>query len=130
PVGEDVGRAPQPGGGVQMSGRNVVVVGGGLAGISAALDCAHADASVTLVEVRPRLGGAAYSFERDGLWLDNGQHVFLRCCDAYRSLLERLGSTGQTVLQDRLKLPVLAPGRSTAWLARGWLPAPLHLLAS
>ena len=60
---------------------NVVVVGGGVAGIVAALDCAAAGASVTLVEVRPRLGGAAYSVERaTGSWLDNGQHVFLRCC--------------------------------------------------
>ena len=48
---------------------------------------------MTLVEVRRRLGGAAYSFERDGLQMDNGQHVFLRCCKAYRALLERLGSS-------------------------------------
>ena len=47
--------------------RRVLVVGGGLAGIAAALDCADAGAAVTLVEVRRRLGGAAYSFERDGL---------------------------------------------------------------
>jgi phytoene dehydrogenase-like protein len=67
----------------------VLVIGGGLAGISAALDCAEAGADVTLVEVRRRLGGAAYSFERDGLQMDNGQHVFLRCCTAYRGLLER-----------------------------------------
>ncbi len=105
----------------------MVVVGGGLAGIAAALDCLDAGASVTLVEVRPRLGGAAYSFERDGLWLDNGQHVFLRCCTAYRALLERLGSAGDTVLQDRLAIPVLAPGRSMSWLRRTALPAPLHL---
>ena len=71
----------------------VVVVGGGLAGISAALDCADAGAEVTLVEVRRRLGGAAYSFERDGLQMDNGQHVFLRCCTAYRGLLS--GSAAQ-----------------------------------
>jgi squalene-associated FAD-dependent desaturase len=113
-----------------MSGRRVVVVGGGLAGISAALDCVEADASVTLVEVRPRLGGAAYSFEREGLWLDNGQHVFLRCCDAYRALLERLGSTGDTVLQERLAIPVLAPGKAAGWLRRSGLPAPLHLAGS
>jgi len=110
--------------------KRVVVIGGGLAGIAAALDCAAADAQVTLVEVRPRLGGAAYSFERDGLWLDNGQHVFLRCCDAYRALLDRLGSAGDTVLQDRLELPVLAPGRPAAWLRRTGLPAPLHLAGS
>ena len=110
--------------------RRVVVIGGGLAGIAAALDCAAAEAEVTLVEVRPRLGGAAYSFERDGLWLDNGQHVFLRCCEAYRTLLARLGSVNRTVLQDRLELPVLAPGRPTAWLRRTGLPAPLHLAGS
>jgi hydroxysqualene dehydroxylase len=108
----------------------VVVVGGGLAGITAALDCAGAGASVTLVEVRPRLGGAAYSFERDGLWLDNGQHVFLRCCTEYRALLERLGSARDTVLQDRLAIPVLAPGGRLAWLRRSGLPAPLHLAGS
>lgn len=125
-----MGSSAQPGGGLQVTGRSVVVVGGGLAGISAALDCASSDASVTLVEVRPRLGGAVYSFERDGLWLDNGQHVFLRCCDAYRGLLARLGSTADTVLQDRLAIPVLAPGAPPAWLRRTALPAPLHLAQS
>jgi squalene-associated FAD-dependent desaturase len=111
-----------------MSGRRVVVVGGGLAGITAALDLADAGAEVTLLEVRPRLGGAAYSFERDGLWLDNGQHVFLRCCEAYRALLERLGSSRDTVLQERLAIPVLAPdGQPPAWLRRSALSAPLHL---
>jgi squalene-associated FAD-dependent desaturase len=110
--------------------KRVIVVGGGLAGIAAALDCADAEAEVTLVEVRPRLGGAAYSFQRDGLWLDNGQHVFLRCCEAYRALLARLGSAGDTVLQDRLELPVLAPRRPAAWLRRTGLPAPLHLAGS
>lgn len=108
----------------------VVVIGGGLAGIAAALDCLEAGAVVTLIDVRPRLGGAAYSFERERLWLDNGQHVFLRCCSAYRALLERLGSAGQTVLQDRLAIKVLAPGRPPAWLRRTGLPAPLHLSGS
>jgi len=88
----------------------VVVVGGGLAGITAALDCAAAGARVTLVEVRRRLGGAAYSFERDGMRLDNGQHVFLRCCSAYRSLLGRLGSEHLVRVQPRLDIPVLRPG--------------------
>ncbi len=103
------------------------MIGGGLAGIAAALDCAAAGARVTLVEVRRRLGGAAYSFERDGLILDNGQHVFLRCCRAYRALLERLGSSRRVVVQPRLEIPVLKPGARTATLRRGGLPAPLHL---
>ena len=105
----------------------MLVVGGGLAGITAALDCAAAGASVRLVEVRRRLGGAAYSFERDGLQLDNGQHVFLRCCGAYRALLARLGSVHLTAVQPRLEIPVLRPGHAPVMLRRGALPAPAHL---
>ena len=90
---EGVGRGPRAGRGDIVSATRVVVVGGGLAGIAAALELADAGAEVTLVEVRPRLGGAAYSVSREGLEMDNGQHVFLRCCTAYRGLLERLGST-------------------------------------
>jgi squalene-associated FAD-dependent desaturase len=110
-----------------VSRPGIVVVGGGLAGITAALDCAGAGAQVTLLEVRPRLGGAVYSFEREGLLLDNGQHVFLRCCTAYRQLLERLGSAGSVCLQRRLEIPVLSPHRKPFVLRRGRLPAPLHL---
>jgi hydroxysqualene dehydroxylase len=107
--------------------RGVVVIGGGLAGITAALDCAAAGARVTLVEVRRRLGGAAYSFAREGLEMDNGQHVFLRCCLAYRGLLRRLGSEHLVHVQPRLEIPVLKPGSAPARLRRGSLPAPLHL---
>ena len=113
-----------------MTPRSAIVVGGGLAGITAALDLADAGASVTLLEVRPRLGGAAYSFERDGLEVDNGQHVFLRCCDQYRGLLARLGVEDRTVLQDRLSITVLAPGGKRGMLRRGRLRAPLHLAGS
>jgi len=107
--------------------RRVVVIGGGLAGIAAALDCAAAGAEVTLLEVRRRLGGAAYSFDREGLEMDNGQHVFLRCCTAYRALLERLGSHHLVAVQPRLEIPVLKPGAPAFLLRRGSLPAPLHL---
>ena len=126
-AGEGLGGRAQPARGRHLSARRVVVIGGGLAGIVAALDCAAAGARVTLVEVRPRLGGAAYSFERDGLEIDNGQHVFLRCCGAYRALLERLGSGPRVSVQRRLRIPVLSPGSETVVLRRGSLPAPLHL---
>jgi len=110
--------------------RSVMVIGGGLAGIAAALECADAGAEVMLLESRGRLGGAAYSFTRDHLVADNGQHVFLRCCTAYRGLLERLGATDMVTLQPRLCIPVLAPGRPVAWLRRNGLPSPLHLATS
>jgi squalene-associated FAD-dependent desaturase len=107
--------------------KRIVIVGGGLAGIAAALDCARDGAAVTLLESRRRLGGAAYSFTRDGIVADNGQHVFLRCCTAYRELLDQIGATDLVTLQPRLSIPVLAPGGRIAWLRRSGLPAPLHL---
>lgn len=113
-----------------ISGPRIVVVGGGLAGIAAALAAADAGAAVTLLEARPRLGGATHSFTRDGRSLDNGQHVFLRCCTAYRGLLQRLAVTHLTALQSRLSIPVLSPGHRPAQLSRSGLPAPLHLAGS
>jgi squalene-associated FAD-dependent desaturase len=107
--------------------RHVAVVGGGVAGITAALDCAEAGAQVTLLEVRRRLGGAAYSVTREGIEMDNGQHVFLRGCHAYRGLLARLGSERLVSIQPRLEIPVLAPGAAPFRLRRAPLPAPLHL---
>jgi squalene-associated FAD-dependent desaturase len=110
--------------------KRIVIVGGGLAGIAAALDCADGGAAVTLLESRGRLGGAAYSFTRDGILVDNGQHVFLRCCSAYRELLARIGATDLVTVQPRLSIPVLAPGGKVGWLRRSGLPAPLHLAGS
>ncbi len=107
-----------------------VVVGGGLAGITAALACADAGADVTLVERRARLGGLTWSSRRNGLWFDNGQHVFLRCCTEYVALLARLGVTDLVELQDRMTVPVLAPGGPAAVIRRSSLPAPLHLAGS
>jgi squalene-associated FAD-dependent desaturase len=110
---------------------SVLVVGGGLAGISAALRCADEGRTVTLVEGRPRLGGAAFSFRRGPLSIDNGQHVFLRCCEAYRWLLQRLGMTDKTVLQARLDIAVLSPdGRSARLQRAAGVPAPAHLSLS
>ena len=105
----------------------VVVVGGGLAGLSAGLEAADRGAAVTLLERRPRLGGATWSFERHGIWFDNGQHVFMRCCTAYRAFLERIGSADGVVMQSRLDVPVLAPGGPVGSIKRTVGPAPLHL---
>jgi squalene-associated FAD-dependent desaturase len=76
------------------------------------------------------LGGATWSFKRHGAWFDNGQHVFLRCCTAYRQFLSRIGASDGVVLQDRLSIPVVAPGRPVEEIGRNALPAPLHLARS
>ncbi|AJE43553.1 hydroxysqualene dehydroxylase HpnE [Streptomyces nodosus] len=117
--------------GTPSAGSSAVVVGGGLAGITAALALADAGVRVTLLEGRPRLGGLAFSFQRGELTVDNGQHVYLRCCTAYRWLLDRIDATGLAPVQDRLDVPVLdaeaAPGRRLGRLRRDALPVPLHL---
>jgi squalene-associated FAD-dependent desaturase len=106
------------------------VVGGGLAGLAAAVELADSGAQVTLHEARSRLGGATFSFERNGLWLDNGQHVALRCCTAYLGFLRRIGSDHLLPLQQRLRVPVLREGHARALISRTRLPAPLHLASS
>jgi hydroxysqualene dehydroxylase len=110
-----------------MSPRRVVIVGGGLAGIAAALAAADGGAAVTVVERRAHLGGLTWSFRRNGRSFDNGQHVFLRCCTEYRRFLDRIGATGQTHLQPRLDIPVLAPAGTRADITRTNLPSPLHV---
>ncbi|RFU83173.1 FAD-dependent oxidoreductase [Streptomyces triticagri] len=108
-----------------------VVVGGGLAGITAALALADAGLRVTLLEGRPRLGGLAFSFRRGELTVDNGQHVYLRCCTAYRWFLDRIDGAGLAPLQDRLDVPVLDADRNRLGrLRRTALPVPLHLASS
>jgi squalene-associated FAD-dependent desaturase len=109
-----------------MTPRHVAVVGGGLAGIAAAIALRDAGLDVTVLESRPWLGGAASSYARGSMMIDNGQHVFLRCCSSYRSLLARLGVAGSVRIQDRFDVTVLSPGRE-ARLRRSALPSPLHL---
>jgi squalene-associated FAD-dependent desaturase len=114
-----------------MADKPTIVVGGGLAGIAAALRLADMGRRVVLVEKRPRLGGEAFSFTRGELTIDNGQHVFLRCCTAYQWFLERIGARHQVVLQDRLDIPILSPDGRRARLRRTrGVPAPAHLTAA
>jgi hydroxysqualene dehydroxylase len=108
-----------------------VVVGGGLAGIAAALRLADSGRAVVMLEARPRLGGAAFSFQRGPLSVDNGQHVYLRCCDAYQWLLRRIGAQDQVTLQPHLDIPVLrADGRRARLSRLPGVPAPAHLGAA
>ena len=120
-----------------MSPRTVVV-GGGLAGLTAALGLADRGDDVVLLEAKPRLGGLTTSFPRESavgpLVVDTGQHVFLRCCTDYLALLDRLGVRGEVDLQERLTIPVARPRPGgapvTALLRRTGLPAPAHLGAA
>jgi squalene-associated FAD-dependent desaturase len=87
------------------------VVGGGLAGLAAALELADAGQDVTLYEARPTLGGAVQTLpEREGDPApppDNGQHIALGCFSEYLSFLDRIGQGGSYTRRP-LVLPVLA----------------------
>ena len=88
----------------------VAVVGGGLAGLSAALELVDAGHEVVLHEARPTLGGAVQTLpRREGdpePPPDNGQHVALGCFTEYRRFLERIGEAG-SLRRVRLELPVI-----------------------
>ena len=89
------------------------VVGGGLAGLAAALELVDAGHEVTLYEARPTLGGAVQTLpERDGDPSpppDNGQHVALGCFSEYLAFLDRIGE-GASYSRRPLVLPVLGAG--------------------
>ena len=95
----------------------VAVVGGGLAGLTAALDLVDAGVEVTLYEARPTLGGAVQTLPaRSGdpePPPDNGQHIALGCFVEYLRLLDRIGE-GTSVSRTRLALPVIAEDGSVS----------------
>jgi hydroxysqualene dehydroxylase len=88
----------------------IVVVGGGLAGLAAALELARAGNDVTVLESRPTLGGAVQTLpereEDPKPPPDNGQHIALGCFDEYVSFLEEIGQA-ESLRRSRLSLPVI-----------------------
>src|SRR5271170_4431245 len=84
--------------------KRVVVVGGGLAGMAAAVALESAGYAVTLVEARKTLGGRAGSFEdpQSGEILDNCQHVLLGCCTNLIDFYRRLGVAGKIRYERRV----------------------------
>jgi squalene-associated FAD-dependent desaturase len=90
--------------------QRVAVVGGGLAGLSAALELVDAGHEVVLHEARPTLGGAVQTLpEREGdppPPPDNGQHIALGCFTAYQRFLRRIGKDG-ALRREPLRLPVI-----------------------
>ncbi len=105
---------------------DVAVVGGGLAGLSAACALADSGYHVHLIERRPYVGGRASSYEHPGTGevVDNCQHVLLGCCTNLIGFYNQLGVADQIRWFDRITF--IEPGGRQSLLRPGSLPAPLH----
>ena len=106
--------------------KNVIVIGGGLAGLAAGVALAEAGWRVQLFEQRPFLGGRATSYVLpDGEHVDNCQHVTLGCCTNLADFYKRVGSGDKIKFFDRLLF--LDPQGRRGAMQAGFLPAPFHM---
>src|ERR1700734_475844 len=112
-----------------MPSQSVLVIGGGLAGLSSAVALAEAGLQVRLLEKRPHLGGRATSYTLpDGSEVDNCQHVTLGCCTNLADFYSRVGASDKIRFYDRLYFADAQGQRSTIEAAP--LPPPLHMAPS
>ncbi len=107
-----------------------IVIGGGVAGLAAAVALTERGAAVTLFEARPHTGGRAFSFHdrATDVDIDNGQHLVMGCCTATLSLLRTIGSDGLLARVDPMRIPFLHADGRRAELRPGALPHPLNLV--
>jgi squalene-associated FAD-dependent desaturase len=110
--------------------KKVVVVGGGWAGLSAALALVERGVEVQLFEKRAILGGRAYSYRarEAGHTVDNGQHLLMGCYRATLRFLDRIGARDRVEIQPRLSVPFLHPERGSATFRCALAPSPFHLV--
>ena len=113
------------------SGFDVIVVGAGFAGLSAAVRMAKGGARVLVLEARARLGGRATAFpdRETGELVDNGQHVLLGCYTETFQFLEDIGALDRVSLQRDLSVTMIDRAGHRTRLVCPPLPAPFHLLA-
>jgi squalene-associated FAD-dependent desaturase len=111
---------------------DVIVVGGGFAGLAAATALAEQDARVVVLEGRPYLGGRARSWldPETGQVVDNGQHLFMGCYRETLRFLTRLGTREHLALQPRLAMHLIDRGGQVGTFSLPALPAPVDRLAA
>ena len=109
---------------------DVIVIGAGIAGFSAATALADAGARVLVLEARPGLGGRATAFNdpETGERVDNGQHILMGCYADTLKLLERIGASDRVRWQAGLALAMIDRQGHESVLKLPPMPSPLHLL--
>jgi squalene-associated FAD-dependent desaturase len=110
---------------------DVIVVGAGFAGLSAAARLARRGARVLVLEARARLGGRATAFpdRETGDLVDNGQHILMGCYSETFAFLRDVGALDNVNLQPQLAVTMIDRMGVRTRLACPDLPAPLHLVA-
>ncbi len=107
----------------------MIVIGGGLAGLSSGAALASAGYRVTLIEKRPFLGGRATSYVLpSGEHIDNCQHVTLGCCTNLEDFYRRAGAADKIRYYDELIFAESDGRRGT--IRASSLPVPLHFAPS
>ena len=109
---------------------DVIVIGGGFAGLAAATALAEEGFSVQVFEARPTLGGRATAF-RDpitGERIDNGHHVLAGCYVETLRFLRRVGTLGKLHWPSALRLPMIDERGRRSVLALPPVSAPFHLI--
>ena len=110
--------------------KQVVIIGGGFAGLAAGVRLSERGYEVLLLERRNHLGGRAYSFidSKTGDVVDNGQHLFMGCYRHTIDFLRTIGCLDRLKFQDRPRVDFLDREGFTSFDCP-LLPAPLHVLA-
>ncbi len=111
---------------------DVLILGGGFAGLSCAVRLAQEGRRVTVLEKSPRAGGRARSWREpaSGLEVDNGQHLFMGCYRATRRFLQAIGTEDRLEIYPEVVVDYAQPGgRRDRLSCPSWLPAPLYLAA-
>ncbi len=115
----------------QSSAKRVAVVGGGIAGLTAALRLAEQGYQVDLYEAAPALGGRTKSFYDEDVdeWVDNGPHAMVGAYHATLKLLGDVGALQHVNWQSSLTLSLWDKERSLFDLkAASWLPVNVALI--
>jgi len=110
--------------------RRAVIIGGGFAGLTAAVRLAERGWEVLVLERRNHLGGRAYSFidSKTGDIVDNGQHLFMGCYHHTIDFLKTIGTLDRLSFQERPHVDFLDRDGFASFDCPP-LPAPLHVLA-
>ncbi|MEO8258555.1 MAG: hydroxysqualene dehydroxylase HpnE [Acidobacteriota bacterium] len=110
---------------------DVIVIGAGFAGLSAAVELTQRGARVLVLEARSRLGGRATAFadSATGELVDNGQHILLGCYVETFAFLGAIGALDHVRLQPQLSVAMIDGAGRRSRLVCPPLPAPWHLVA-